>query len=79
MNQRPSHVFNKTALIIYFTQYYNDIEMGTNKTISTDNTLSLKVLSFSSQVPGYEKIKISAQKMEMSPEKIDDARIWGEM
>ena len=49
--------------------------MGTNKTISTDNTLSLRVLSFSSQIPGYEKIKISARKMEMSPEKIDDARI----
>ena len=48
--------------------------MGTNKTISTDNTLSIKVLRFSSQIPGYEKIKISARKMEMSPEKIDDAR-----
>ena len=52
--------------------------MGTNKTISTDNTLSLKVLSFSSHIPDYEKIKISARKKEMSPEKIDDARIWGE-
>ena len=30
--------------------------MGTNKTISTDNTLSLKVLSF--QLP-VEKVKIS--------------------
>ena len=50
--------------------------MGTNKIISTDNTLKLKVLSFSSQIPGYEKIKISARKMEMSPEEIDDARIW---
>ena len=49
--------------------------MGKNKTISTDNTLSLKVLSFSSQIPGYEKIMISARKMEMSPEKFDDARI----
>ena len=49
--------------------------MGTNKTISTDNTISLRVLSFSSQIPGYEKIKISARKMEMSPEKIDDVRI----
>ena len=39
--------------------------MGMNKTLSTDNTLSLKVLSISSQIPGYEKIKISAQKMEM--------------
>ena len=52
-------------------------EIGTNKTISTDNTLSLKVLSFSSQIPGYEKIKVSARKIETSPEKIDDARIWG--
>ena len=51
--------------------------MGTNKTISTDNTLSLKVLSFSSQIPGYQKIKISARKIEMLPEKIDDARIRG--
>ena len=50
--------------------------MGTNKSISTDNTLSLKVLSFSSQIPGYEKIKISAQKMEMLPKNID-AWIWG--
>ena len=49
--------------------------MGTNKTISTDNTLSLKMLSFFSQIPGYEKIKISGRKVEMSPEKIDDARI----
>ena len=49
--------------------------MGTNKTISTDNTSSLKVLSFSSQIPGYEAIKVCARKMEMSPEKIDDARI----
>ena len=49
--------------------------MGTNKTISTDNTLSLKVLSFSSQIPGYEKIKISARNIKMSPEIIDDARI----
>ena len=47
--------------------------MGTNKTIN--NTLSLKVLSFFSQIPGYEKIKISSRKMEMSPEKNDDARI----
>ena len=45
--------------------------MGTNKSIATDNMLSLKVLSFSSQIPGYEKIKISAQKMEMLPKKID--------
>ena len=44
--------------------------MGTNKTISTDNTLSPKVLSFSSQIPGYEKTKISSRKMEMSPDKI---------
>ena len=44
--------------------------MSTNKAISTDNTLGLKVLSFSSQIPGYEKIKISAQKMEISPEKL---------
>ena len=43
--------------------------MGTNKTISTDNTLSLKVLNFSPQIPRYERIKISAQKMEMLPEK----------
>ena len=49
--------------------------MGTNKTISTDNTLSLRVLSFSTQIPGYEKIKISVRKLEMSPEKFDDARI----
>ena len=47
--------------------------MGRNKTISTDHTLSLKMLSISSQIPGYEKIKISTQKMEMLPEKIDDA------
>ena len=78
MNQPLSHVFNKIPLIVYFTQYQNDIEMGTNK-ISTDNTLSLKVLSFSSQIPGYEKIKISAREMEMSPEKIDDVRIWGRL
>ena len=51
--------------------------MSTNKTISTDNTFSLKVLSFSSKIPGYEKIKISARKMTMSPEKNDDGRIWG--
>ena len=44
--------------------------MSTNKAISTENTLGLKVLSFSSQIPGYEKIKISAQKMEISPEKL---------
>ena len=50
--------------------------MGTNKTVSTDNKLSLKVLRFSSHIPGYEKIKISARKMEISREKIDDARIW---
>ena len=37
--------------------------MGANKTISTDSTLSLKVLSFSSEIPGYEMIKISARKM----------------
>ena len=49
--------------------------MGTNKAISTDNTFSLKLLSFSSQIPGYEKIKISARKMEMLPKEIDDARI----
>ena len=49
--------------------------MSTNKTILTDSTLSLKVLSFSSQIPGYEKIKISAREMKMSPEKIDDVRI----
>ena len=49
--------------------------MGTNKTISTDNTVSLKLPSFSSQIPDYEKIKISARKMEVSPEKIDDAKI----
>ena len=48
--------------------------MGTYK-ISTDITLSLKVLIFSSQIPGYEKKKISARKMAMSPEKIDGARI----
>ena len=42
--------------------------MGTNKTISTDNTLSLKVLSFSSQISGSEKMTICARKMEMSPE-----------
>ena len=47
--------------------------MDTNKIISTDDTLSLKALRFSSQIPGYEKI--SARKMEMSPKKIDDARI----
>ena len=46
--------------------------MGTNKTISTDNTLSLRVLSFSSQIAGYERIKIPARKLEMLPEKIDD-------
>ena len=51
--------------------------MGTNNITSAGNTLSLKVLSFSSQIPGYEKIKISALKMEMLPEKIDDTRIWG--
>ena len=39
--------------------------------------LSPRVLSFSSQIPSYEKMKISARKMEMSPEKIDEARIWG--
>ena len=49
--------------------------MGANKIISTKNTLSLKMLSVFSQIPGYEKIKISARKMEMSSEKIDDARI----
>ena len=53
--------------------------MGTNKTISTDNTFSLKVLSFSSQIQGYEKIKIFARKMEMSPGKIDNTRLWGGM
>ena len=35
------------------------------------------MLSFSSHIPGYEKIKISARRKEMLPEKIDDARIWG--
>ena len=40
--------------------------MCTNKTTSTDNTLSQKV-------PGYEKIKISTRKMEMSPKNVDDA------
>ena len=49
--------------------------MDTNKTISCDNKLSLKMLSFSSQIPGYQKIKISARKIEMSPEKIHDAGI----
>ena len=49
--------------------------MGADKTISTDNTLSLKLLSFSSRIPGYEKTKISTRKMEMLPEKIDDALI----
>ena len=49
--------------------------MGTNTTISIDNTLSLRVLSFSSQIPGYEKTKTSVRKIEMSPEKIDDAGI----
>ena len=51
--------------------------METNKTISTENTLSLKVLSFSSQIPGHEKIKIFARKVEMLPENIGGARIWG--
>ena len=37
--------------------------------------LSLKLLSFSSHIPGYEKVKISAQKLEMLPEKIDDTQI----
>ena len=31
---------------------------------------------FFSQIPGYEKIKISARKIEMLLEKIDDVRIW---
>ena len=51
--------------------------MDTNKTISTENVLSLKVLSFPSQTPDHEKIKVSTRKMEMLPEKIDCARIWG--
>ena len=42
--------------------------MDTKKPMSTDKLC---------QLTGYEKIKISARKMEMSPEKIDDAWVRG--
>ena len=44
--------------------------MSTNKTISTGNTLSIKVLRLSTQIPGYEKIKISARKWKCRPKKL---------